>query len=173
MQEKHLSIREFRERYENGEFADSSFDTQVAAGWYDWFCPESRLAGRLKRLWDEIISRITDDKVLDAYTIHFCNVCPASEHPLFDRIYLSRIGSGYCICIDVNDKRSRHRFNISPSGEKDYQTDSADDAAAFTEEALRRHLSGAAPIKKEPDKETEELIQKALRLIRDTEEDDR
>ena len=132
-----LRLREFRERYLSGEFSDSSFATQVQAGWYDWFCPDSELAGRLTRLWDEVISRITDDRVLDAYTIHFCNVCPVSDHPLFDRVYLSRTGSDYFLCIDVDDKRNRYRFDISSSGERGYQTDDADDATAFAEEALR------------------------------------
>lgn len=142
-----LRLREFRERYLSGEFSDSSFSTQVQAGWYDWFCPDSELAGRLKRLWDEIISRITDDRVLDAYTIRFCNVCPASDHPLFDRIYLNRFDSDYCLCVDIDDKRNDHRFEVNTSESTVFSSDSTDETLTFIGKELEAHLQAVHKIR--------------------------
>ena len=135
-----LRLREFRERYISSEFSDSSFATQVQAGWYNWFCPDSELAGRLAKLWDEIISRITDDRVFDAYTIHFCNVCPASDHPLFDRIYLNRFDSDYGLCVDIDDKRNDYRFKVNTSESTAFSSDSVEEALDFIKKELEDHL---------------------------------
>lgn len=142
-----LRLREFRERYLSGEFSDSSFATQVQAGWYDWFCPDSELAGRLTRLWDEVISRITDNRVLDAYTIHFCNVCPASDHPLFDRVYLNRRDSDFCLSVDIDDKRNAHRFEVNTSESAVFCSDSADETLSFIGKELEDHLQAVHKVR--------------------------
>ena len=142
-----LRLREFRERYLSGEFSDSSFATQVQAGWYDWFCRDSELSGRLKRLWDEIISHITDDKVFDAYTIHFCNVCPASDHPLFDRIYFNRFDSDYCLSVDIDDKRNAHRFEVNTSESTAFSSDSVEEALDFIMKELEDHLQAVHKVR--------------------------
>lgn len=137
-----IRLREFRERYLSGEFNDSSFATMVQAGWYDWFCPDSELAGRLKRLWDEVISRIADDRVLDEYTLFFKNVCPIS-YPLFDRVYFCKTGSNYYIGADINDRRNKEKFEVFSSDESNYRTDDANDAATYIEKALLVHLASS------------------------------
>lgn len=39
-----MNLRTFLTEYEKGSFRESDFETQVRAGWYDWFCEDSELA---------------------------------------------------------------------------------------------------------------------------------
>ena len=45
-----LSVRQWQDLFRSGAFQDRSRETQIRAGWYDWFCADSALAGRLQRI---------------------------------------------------------------------------------------------------------------------------
>ena len=45
-----LSVRQWQDLFRNGAFQDRSRETQIRAGWYDWFCADSALAGWLLRI---------------------------------------------------------------------------------------------------------------------------
>ena len=45
-----MSIKTFVERFKRGDFNYSSRIIQCEAGWYDWFCKDSSLAGKTKKL---------------------------------------------------------------------------------------------------------------------------
>lgn len=81
MSEK-ISIREWIEKFNNGEFDDSSLRTQLAAGWYDWFCSNQSLKKRLNKMGN-IIKEIKNDYILDNYYLWFKNNCPIN-YPLYD-----------------------------------------------------------------------------------------
>ena len=77
-----LSVRQWQEQFRAGAFERSDHTTQCAAGWYDWFCQDSALARRLKKI-GRVVMGITDPFILDNYYVWFKNNCPLSG-PLYD-----------------------------------------------------------------------------------------
>ena len=49
MERKKMTLREFCERYRRGEFLSNDFETQVTAGWYDWFCEVCGTCGKTRQ----------------------------------------------------------------------------------------------------------------------------
>lgn len=45
-----ITVKEWIKKFNNGEFDKTDYETQCAAGWYDWFCSDYALAKRLKRM---------------------------------------------------------------------------------------------------------------------------
>lgn len=59
-------VRDWIENFNNGNYESKDFETQVEAGWYDWFCSINALPGRLKKMGN-IIKDIKNDYLLDDY----------------------------------------------------------------------------------------------------------
>lgn len=79
MKEKEFcTIPQFVERFKRGEFADPSFDTQCNAGWVDWWCKDSSLANKTKKLGNKVC-QIADSNLFDKNKcyVFFKNCCPA------------------------------------------------------------------------------------------------
>lgn len=60
---KNITVREWIEKFNHGEFDNEDFETQCAAGWYDWFCSTKTLAKKLKKMGN-IIKDIKNDYIL-------------------------------------------------------------------------------------------------------------
>ena len=89
MKKKYITVREWIKHYEAGKYDDPSFNVQCSAGWNDWFCPDSELLSKLKKL-AKLIIRIEDDFILDNYTLTFYNNYPL-DYPLYDQIRFTPI----------------------------------------------------------------------------------
>lgn len=70
--------------YSNGMYDARDVDTQVNAGFFDWFCRDSALAGRLKKLVPKVL-RVADSKKIDPLNTYvlFKNNCQVNGN-LYD-----------------------------------------------------------------------------------------
>lgn len=142
---KEMSLREFKRRYEAGEFVGRDFTTQVKAGWYDWFCSTGELADRLKKLWT-VIRGVTADAILDGYCVQFKNT-GRGRGPLYDDIRFlpldrRRIDVDYFI-VAVGDKALDYKYTIY-TARKDYEIEAEFDRARDACTWINREFGGAA-----------------------------
>lgn len=75
--DERMPISEWSKKFTNGDFTKPDFDTQVAAGWYDWFCKETSLAGKTKKLGNKLLQIMDSPKFnKDKCYVWFKNNCP-------------------------------------------------------------------------------------------------
>ena len=90
MEEKRMSVREWQQAYQRGEFQSPNLAVQVRAGWYDWFCSDAALKHRLDKL-AKLVMGIRDPFILDNYYVWFKNNCPL-QGPLYDDVRFEPLG---------------------------------------------------------------------------------
>ena len=110
MQKDRYSIRKWQERYKSGEFRSKARSVQCEAGWYDWFCKDEALAGRLKKL-APVIMGITEPFILDNYYLWLKNNCPLSG-PLYDDVRFEplegeRDGKYFLVALDSSHESKK------------------------------------------------------------------
>ena len=77
--EKRLTITEFQTKFVNGNFDHNDVDIQIEAGWFDWFCKDSSLVTRTKKLGKKVIQIAKSRKFNNDETyVFFKNNCPMS-----------------------------------------------------------------------------------------------
>ena len=110
---KETSVREWITRFLNNEFESNDFKTQVAAGWYDWFCKTESLRNKTYKM-GRIIKQVKDGgKVdLDNWYVWFKNNCPMVG-PLYDDFRFADKKTGDVqFTIAINDKRSDYKYEV-------------------------------------------------------------
>ena len=100
-----ITVREWIEKFKRGDFDSKDRNIQIEAGWYDWFCSDEALTGRLKKMGN-IIKDIKNDYVLDNYSLSFKNHCPLSG-PLYDSFNFGPISN------ESGESKEREYFGVA------------------------------------------------------------
>lgn len=105
-----LSVRQWQEKFRAGAFSAPDRYTQCTAGWYDWFCRDEALAGRLKKI-GRVVMGVKDPFILDNYYVWFKNNCPAYG-PLYDDVRFEplsgeRGGQYFVVTLDSPHERAK------------------------------------------------------------------
>ena len=79
-----ISIREWIQCFQEGQFDKPDRATQIRAGWYDWFCKDSALRNKTYKMGNIIVRNGGKGKIdLDRNYVFFKNNCPLNG-PLYD-----------------------------------------------------------------------------------------
>ncbi len=72
-----INITAWQLKFATGQFDAVDLDTQIDAGWHDWFCKDSSLATRLQKLGKKVIQIAKGSKFNnDEHYVFFKNNCP-------------------------------------------------------------------------------------------------
>ncbi len=79
-----IKISEWQKAFDAGNYDSPDRKTQIDAGWYDWFCRDSSLVNKTKKMGQIIKGIKNGGKVdLEKNYIFFKNNCPLTG-PLYD-----------------------------------------------------------------------------------------
>ncbi|MCK9577777.1 MAG: hypothetical protein M0R51_17860 [Clostridia bacterium] len=110
---KPYPIKYFQVNYLMGIYESNEVGKQIDAGWYDWFCKDSSLANKTKRM-GSIVSQIKrGGKVdIDNCYVWFKNNCPVS-YPLYDDFRFASIeNSEVEFTTRINCGYEKHRYVV-------------------------------------------------------------
>ena len=72
-----MNIAAFAVRFLRGDFDRSDLKTQIEAGWYDWFCRDTSLESKTRKLGQKVLQLMKSSKVdAEKNYVFFKNNCP-------------------------------------------------------------------------------------------------
>lgn len=108
------NIKQWIEKFNNGDFNKSDRETQIEVGWYDWFCDDGELRDRLYKM-AHIVKELANSPRLNIETMNvsFKNCCPIA-FPLYDSIRFSNGDdiNDVIYWIDIDSGHEKHKFAV-------------------------------------------------------------
>lgn len=113
MSDNRIPLNIWIERFKNSEFENENTKVQIEAGWYDWFCRDTSLKNKTKKMGN-IIKQIKDGgRVnLNETYVWFKNNCPMSG-PLYDDFRIANIKDGATqLVIQIDSPWENERYAV-------------------------------------------------------------
>ncbi len=111
--EVELDLEGWIEEFKKGSFDASDRETQIKAGWYDWFCSDYFLQMKTKAMGG-IIEQIVNGGKVDLTTtyVFFKNNCPLAG-PLYDDFRICDIKTGeVLLTTQIDCFREKHKYVV-------------------------------------------------------------
>lgn len=108
-----LNLSTWIANFSVGMYEAKDLDTQVKSGWYDWFCKDTSLAGKTKKV-GQIIKQIRRGGKVDLINsyVWFKNNCPL-KGPLYDDFRFADIETGDVIfTTQINCSFNKFKYTI-------------------------------------------------------------
>ena len=112
MEEKR-TVRSWQQAYNSGAFELPDRKTQIDAGWYDWFCKDSSLKNKTKKIGNIIKGIKAGGKVnLKDWYIWFKNNCPLNG-PLYDDFRFANLETGEVqFTVQIDCCWNKHKYCV-------------------------------------------------------------
>lgn len=92
-----INIKTYLENYNNDLYDSPDFESQCAAGWYDWFCKTESLAAKTKKLTAKLKTIVSSSKInQETHYVWFKNNCPMVGR-LYDDFRIADVETGETI----------------------------------------------------------------------------
>ena len=110
---KEISIREWVERFNDGKYESSDVQTQIEAGWYDWFCKDSSLANKTRRMGNIIKQIKPGGKIdIDNSYVWFKNNCPL-DGALYDDFRIADIETDATLfVVQIGNAYNKYNYTV-------------------------------------------------------------
>ena len=142
---KEITVREWISRFQRGDFNSKDVKTQIDAGWYDWFCDDSKLVKKTKEI-GALLARITNPFILDNFRVWFKINCAVVgrlyEDFRFEPLDESKRDQMY-FGVRIRDRRYQTDFCLftAESGYEDVAfTDYKDELIGFIDQLGRDYV---------------------------------
>jgi hypothetical protein len=93
----HITLRQQLEAFERGQILSSGgeIDSEGCYNFYDWFCKQTSLEGKAKRLFSNVRTFLKHERSidLDKHYVFFKNNCPFNG-PLYDDFRICDVETG-------------------------------------------------------------------------------
>jgi hypothetical protein len=142
---ENLKLSEWIKRYKEGSYDDPSVTVQIEAGWYDWFCKDSSLMNKTKRMGNIIKQMKQGGKVdLESSYVWFKNNCPLVGN-LYDDFRIADLESGVTlIVVQINAPRHDKRYSVyerlTHYEKVVFSTDSSKELVKWLNEGWAKHV---------------------------------
>ncbi len=111
--ENKVNLSTWIQKFNNGNYDFEHVSVQIEAGWYDWFCKDSSLLNKTKKMGN-IIKQIKAGGKVDLETTYvwFKNNCPLNG-PLFDDFRIARLDNNEVqYTVQISSPWEKHRYTV-------------------------------------------------------------